>query len=123
MNVRPARRLYRAARVVLPLALLCTLLLFSGCAPAEEKQPQYYFTAQVEAITDTTMRVKVYDPGRSELKEGTTLTLSTETYSESSLEDISAGNLVRVVMADPIDGDAAEPVVPFSIEREYTQPR
>lgn len=133
MNARQVRRGYQAARIILLLALLCALVLLSGCDTAEgpretpgpqevqEKQPQYGFIALVKEITDTTMRVEVYY-STDELKEGTTLTLSTDTYSESSLDDVWVGNLVRVVMADPIE-DTAELVVPLYIEREYTQPR
>lgn len=121
MSVRRMYRLRQAASMILLLVLSCVLALCSGCTPAEEKQPQYYFTAQVKELTDKTMCVTVFYPGKSGLWEGQILTLSTKTYSKSSLEDVWAGNLVKVVMADPIE-DTSQPVVPYSIEREYTQP-
>lgn len=125
MSVRRMYRLRQAASMILLLVLSCVLALCSGCTPAEEKQPQYGFTAQVDELTNKTMRVTVTDPGKSGLsglKEGQVLTLSTKTYSKSSLEDVWAGNLVNVVMSDPIE-DTSQPIVPYSIEREYIQPR
>lgn len=122
MTARRTYPLRQAVNTVLLLALLCGLALAAGCTPAEEKQPRYAFTAEVRSLTGDTVCVSVLDPCAGALKAGQYIALSAKTLDNSSLEGISVGFRVTVVMADPIE-DTAQPAVAYSIRLNDIQPR